>query len=254
MTTIRRDIRSGELLAVAPGYVHSIGAEMWWDHVPAAPPNETIGQVAVVHIRGVLDHHEGDGGDSYDAICKRVGEACQSDARTIVLRIDSPGGVVSGLNECVGEIRTLAKEARKRLICYVGEMAASAAYALACSCEEIVCPRSAILGSVGVISSMTSYADANEAHGVKVVTITSGECKADGHPDAPITDGALKRERARVEKFAGQFFRLAGKARALDPDALRSYQAALFVGGDAVRAELADVVMGWRELLAALAV
>ena len=252
MSTTRRVIRSGELLAVAPGYVHALGADMWWDNVPAAPPNEVLGPVCVVHVRGVLDHHESGAGDSYDAICKRVGEACQSGARTIVLRIDSPGGVVSGLNECVAEVAALAKDSRKPLVCYVGEMACSAAYAMACSCSEIVCPKSAILGSVGVISSMTSYADANAAHGIQVVTITSGECKSDGHPDTPITDAAVKRERARVEQFASQFYRLAGKSRELDPDVLRSYQAGLFVGKDAVRAGLADAVMGWRELLAAL--
>ena len=251
MTASRRPIRSGEALAIAPGYTHSLGADMWWDFVPGAPANESEAGVTVVHVRGVLDHHEG-WGDSYDALLKRWGEACEGGGGTIVLRVDSPGGVVSGLNECSRELRQIAKDARKTTIAYVDELATSAAYALSCSCSEIVCPRSAILGSVGVISTMVSYAAQHEALGVQVVTITSGECKADGHPDTPIGTAAVKRERARVEKFADQFFRLAGKARGLDPEDLRSYQAGLFVGGDAVRAGLADAVMSWRELIASL--
>ena len=251
MTVARRPIRPGEALAISPGYAHSLGADMWWDFVPGAPPNESEAGVTVVHVRGVLDHHEGYS-DSYDALARRWSEACEGDGQTVVLRVDSPGGVVSGLNECARELRQLAKDARKRTIAFVDEMATSAAYALSCSCQEIICPRSAILGSVGVISTMVSYAASNEAHGVQVVTITSGECKADGHPDTPIGAAAVKRERARVETFADQFFRLAGKARELDPDVLRSYQAGLFVGGDAVRAGLADAVMSWRELIASL--
>jgi signal peptide peptidase SppA len=248
--TERRTIRAGELLAIAPGYVHQLGADMWWDNGPPVPANETIGPVTVVCVRGVLDHHTcNGGGDSYDDLIKRITDACDGDSRYIVLRVDSPGGVVSGLNECSDEIRRCAKERGKKLVAYIDEMATSAAYALSCACSEIICPKAAILGSIGVISSMVSYAAMNEARGIQVITVTSGECKADGHPDAPITDAAVKRERARVEKFAKQFFKLAGKSRGLDPEDLRSYQAGLFVGGDAVRAGLADAVMGWRELV-----
>jgi ClpP class serine protease len=250
-TPTRRPIRSGEPLAIAPGYAHSLGAEMWWDLGPAVPENVTEGTVTTVYLRGVMDHHEGFG-DSYDALVKRWGEACNDGGRTLALRIDSPGGVVSGLSECVEELSVRAREAGCKTVAYVDGMATSAAFALACSCQEIVCPRSAILGSIGVISTMTSYAEANAQNGVQVVTITSGECKADGHPDSPITDAALARERARVEKFASQFFRLAGRARGLDPEDLRAYQAGLFVGSDAVRAGLADAIMSWRELVAIL--
>ncbi len=246
----RRPIRSGEALAIAKGHYHQIGAEMWWDLGPASPKNETIGALTVVTVRGVLDHHEGFG-ESYDALVKRWTAACEG-GQKVALRIDSPGGVVSGLDECVGEMREIAASAGALTVAFADGMATSAAYALACSCDEIVTSRAGILGSVGVISSMVSYAAANEAHGVQVVTITSGEAKADGHPDSPITDDAIERERARVETFADQFFDLVSEARALDADEIRGYQAGLFVGRDALRAGLVDAVMPWRELLVML--
>jgi ClpP class serine protease len=254
--TGRREDHSGEAMAMSYGGkwgLQSNAEAMWFSFGPEVKENIVEGQIAQVFCRGPLEHHDEGGGDSYDALYDRVQCALGSEARRVVLRIDSPGGVVAGLSECVASIQAERKRLGKPLYCLIDEMATSAGYALACACDEIILPPSGLTGSVGIISTMISYAAAAERRGVQCVVLTSGAAKSDGHPNVPITDQAAAREQARVEKLAVQFFKLAGKARGLSVDTLRGYQAGLFLGGQAVKNGLADAVMGWRELQATLA-
>lgn len=131
---------------------------------------------------------------------------------------------------------------------FVDEMATSAAFGLACTCDEIIVPGSGFVGSIGVISTMVSYAENMAKLGIQCVVITSGARKADGHPNVPISDGAQKAERQRVDDLAKDFFKMASKARGLSVDEVRGFEAGLFVGKRAVRAGLADAVMNWSDL------
>lgn len=215
--------------------------------------------VAVIDIRGPLDHHADSWGESYEAIIERLNDAIagrsdtkdgpRSPASAIVLRIDSPGGVVSGLNETTERMQAIRKACGIPLYAYVDEMAASAAYELACACTDIFSPPSAIIGSVGVISTMGSRADANEAAGVRIVTLTSGARKSDGHPDVPITDAAMKAEQGRVDELARQFFAIVSKARGISVEKIEGFQAGIFLGAAAVKAGLSDGVLSWERFV-----
>ncbi len=254
----RRSIKMFEALAMMSESIHTDGKAMWWEAMSAVAPNEEIGSVCVVHVRGSLDHHrEGDSdltecGDSYEWIRQRTQAAFDSDADTVVLRIDSPGGVCSGLNETVFAIRRMAADAGKVLIAYVDELAASAAYALACACDHIVIPASGIAGSIGVISGLCDQTALDAKMGVRFVTITSGARKADGHPHTPIEDAAINAEQRRVDRLATQFWKLVAQARPINTKEIESYQAGIFLGSEAVNKGLADAVMGWDALLADL--
>jgi ClpP class serine protease len=214
-----------------------------------SPPNQDIDGVQVVHIRGPLEHHISPHGDSYEALRLRFGDALKAKPKAVVLRIDSPGGLVSGLNQAVYDMRRAAKNEGVPVYAYVDELCASAAYALACVAEEIVIPPSGIAGSVGVISTMCDQTAANEQAGLRYVTLTSGARKADGHVNVPISEDAIKAEQARVDDLAGQFFRIVKTARGIDAKPL---EANIYMGMYAVEAGLADVVMGWEELMVML--
>lgn len=215
-----------------------------------APPNEDIGDgMHVVYIRGPLEHHACSYADSYEALRARFAAALEAKPEIILLRIDSPGGAVSGLNETVRDMFTAAKNNGVRVITYVDELAASAAYALACVAEEIYVPPSGIAGSVGVISTMCDQTAADEMAGLRYVTITSGARKADGHVHVSISDEAIAAEEQRVGELAEQFFSLVEKARGIDA---RPLEANIYLAADAVSVGLADGVLGWHELTHAL--
>lgn len=260
-----RYVKPGEALAMASTRLLQDRKGFFWMFGGSSPPNERRGDVAIVYVRGELEHHETTwGAESYEGILEKMRAAyAGTDAveaherehryeedyqpieaappKAVALVIDSPGGVVSGLTACVEELQRMrAEHPEIKVSCFVDEMATSAAYALACSCDEIVCPPSAILGSIGVIATMISATAADKKAGYDVRLITSGARKADGHLHAPMTDAAVQAETSRVDKLALAFFRLAGKARKLSVDKIRSFQAGIFLGKDAIRVGLAD--------------
>lgn len=231
----KRRVRRGEPLAILAAAVDD--GELNGIEPRKAEPS---GGIALVPIRGALLHHPEDGfGDSYDAIVERVREAAAS-ADTVVLLIDSPGGMVAGLFAAVEEIRAAC--AGKRLVAYVDGAGCSAAYALACAADEIACAPTAVVGSIGVITCLVSTAEANARAGVRVEIVSSGVRKADGHPDGEITDDALAVTQERVDALAGMFFDLVADSRGLDSGYVAGLNAATYLGVQAADSGLVDRV------------
>lgn len=274
-----RYARSGEALAIAMGS-HRCALQQgpqgfFWLFGGGAKASERREDVAIVHVRDALEHHDDSWSDNYESIIARVRDAATGEdaakaherrhrwdddyqpieatpPSAILLCIDSPGGVVSGLNECVKTIQSIRKETGIPICAYLNEMAASAAYAIACSCDRIVCPPSAIAGSVGVISTMISQSDRDKKEGFDVRLITSGARKADGHLHAPITDAALDVERGRVDKLALAFYRIVSKARGIPVATVRALEAGIFLGPDAEKRGLVDEVASLDDVVLAL--
>lgn len=92
------------------------------------------------------------GGTALDAVMRdfRVAQGSTAVDRVLLL-VDSPGGVVSGLGEAAEAIRG----AGKPVTAFVTGIAASAAYWLASQAAEIVAESSASVGSIGVVMSMS---------------------------------------------------------------------------------------------------
>ncbi|MFB0509053.1 MAG: S49 family peptidase, partial [bacterium] len=67
----------------------------------------------------------------------------------LVLRIDSPGGVVSATQEIYEEIKR-AKEREKKIIVSMGSIAASGGYYIATPADIIVANPGSVTGSIGV--------------------------------------------------------------------------------------------------------
>ena len=85
-----------------------------------------------------------------------------------------------------------------QIVSIVDELAASAAYGVCCAARRVLAPPSAIVGSVGVISTMVSLADRDAREGVAFRIITSGKRKADGHLHMPISEDAVRAETRRL--------------------------------------------------------
>lgn len=285
----RRQIKRGEALAITDDAIRKDDrGAFFFLFGPSIKENERAGDddsIAVVNVRGPIDQFDDCWGENYEAIVQRVGDAFSGEdarkaeerkrerakweayyrgeesanaeepiiatpPRAVVLRISSPGGVVAGLWETVKKLQRMSAESGVPLVCFADEMAASAAYALACACESIYVPRAGNLGSIGVISHMFSIARHNEEEGIDVEVIASGDQKADGNENLPITDDAMGRERARVMRLARQFFEIVASARSLDVEKVEALQAGLFMGKQAAKLGLADGVMGWDEAIA----
>jgi protease-4 len=127
-------------------------------------------QIRVITISGALT--------KYDQACGPAGTQTiggwirEADADPgvdgILLRIDSPGGMVAG-TETLAEI---IKGTSKPVVAFVDDLAASAGYWLAASADYIIANNStAQIGSIGVLSSFMDVQPALEKQGVKFHTI-----------------------------------------------------------------------------------
>jgi ClpP class serine protease len=239
----RYALRVGEHYAIKPSAIERDADGFFILLGDSTPENERRGTVAVVHIRGALRQFEGEGGDSYESIVKRVQSALDDKPSAVLLNISSPGGIVAGLNETVFRLQKMRTAAGVPLIAFANELAASAAFALCCACDRRFGPPSAIVGSIGTISTMVSQAAKDASDGFDFRIITSGSRKADGHPHAPITDAAVAAEERRNAQLAGQFFGIASRALRMPARRIESLQAAIYVGDAARKIGLINAVM-----------
>lgn len=217
----------------------------------AAEPFELAGdgKVAVVHVCGPLVHGDPHF-DSYADIVKRGAAAFASEAHTVALKIDSPGGDVYGAFDTPRTLRAMAEAAGKRLVSYSEARMQSAGYALACAGERVVCSSVASVGSIGVIVAHADVTGADKAMGVRFEVFTSGERKADGNPHIPLSDESRAAIQRSIDDTAAVFFALVHDRRAgLDAKPL---QGASWVGGAAVAAGVVDDVMSWDSFVAEL--
>ena len=115
------------------------------------------GKACIIDVSGVLLNSEARyafiNATSYDVITAKVKEALVDPSiEKIILKINSPGGEVTGCSELSEVIRHASKE--KESVAYITGYGCSAAYWLASSCSRIVASNTAIVGSIGVMRTI----------------------------------------------------------------------------------------------------
>ena len=104
--------------------------------------------IAVVPVRGLLMRQYSYWFWSYEEIMRDV-ELAQgnSGVKSILLDVDSPGGMAAGVGDCA---RFISQSGPKPVEAFVGGMAASAAYYIASAAEKITLGSGAMVGSMRV--------------------------------------------------------------------------------------------------------
>lgn len=113
--------------------------------------------------------------------------------KAILLKVDSPGGEVSGCDEFARAV--FDARGKKPITAFVSGMACSAGYWIASAADRIVVSDSAIVGSIGVVMTMTDYSKSDEARGIKRTEFVSSQ-SPNKRPDATSGEGA-----ARIQKI-----------------------------------------------------
>src|SRR5262245_62866520 len=112
-------------------------------------------------------------------------------ARAVALLINSPGGSPVQSHLIYLRIRSLAAEKKLPVIAFAEDVAASGGYMLACAADEIICDRSSILGSIGVVGGSFGFPKLMERVGIERRLYTSGEHKAMLDPFLPAAQGGV---------------------------------------------------------------
>lgn len=176
------------------------------------------GKVAVIPVYGVLANKMDafsamSGGTSYAGIKKALHSALSNeDVKAVVLDIDSPGGSVPGTEELSNEIRSI-RGGEKPIIAQVNSLAASAAYWLASSADEIVVTPSGRAGSIGVYTAHDDVSAALEKRGIKRTYISAGKHKVEGNETEPLGKDALAHIQDSVNRSYSRFVAAVAEGR-----------------------------------------
>mgnify|MGYP002413556975 CR=1 FL=1 len=181
--------------------------------------------VAIIPITGTIMPRanlmsEYSGGTSVQSLTKQLRAALNDpEVGSILLDIDSPGGQVSNVPELSAEI--LASRGDKPIVAVANTLAASAAYWLAASADEIVVSPSAEVGSIGVLAMHQDVSQALEREGVVVNFIHAGKYKVEGNPYQPLDDEARGAIQARVDDYYDMFINAVAKGRGVKASDVR---------------------------------
>lgn len=140
-------------------------------------------KVAIITLSGVILGEE-DGN-----FIKQL-DAAEKDphVKAVVLRINSPGGTVSGSDYFHYKILQFEKKKDVPIVTSMGNMATSGGYYLAVTGDELFAERTTTTGSIGVIAGLYDLSELCEKIGVKSNPITSGPMKSMGDPTRKMTE------------------------------------------------------------------
>jgi len=212
---------------------------------PRTMPSGTSG-IAVIPVHGTLVKRTAgldaaSGLTSYTEIATMLDSAlADPQVAGILLDIDSPGGEASGSFELARRVREAS--AVKPVWAVANDSAYSAAYAIGSAANRLIVSETGGVGSIGVIALHIdqSVKDANE--GYRYTAVTAGTHKNDFSPHQPLTDEAKAELQAEVDRLYGLFVDHVASMRTLSSDDVRSTEAGLYFGANAIAAGLADAV------------
>ena len=175
-----------------------------------------------------------------------------SQAKAVILHINSPGGTTSGAEELYDSITRLKE--KKPTVVVVNGLAASGAYITALAADHIVAQETSLVGSIGVLFQYPNLTELMKTIGVKVEEIKSSPLKAAPSAFEPSSPEARAAIEAIVMDSYAWFRDLVQKRRQLDDAQLdRVADGRVFTGRQAVGLKLIDQLGDERTAIAWLA-
>ncbi|RTN21506.1 protease SohB [Enterobacter quasimori] len=118
----------------------------------AAPQDEAKPRVYVLDFKGSMDAHEVS--SLREEVTAVLAVAKPQDQ--VVVRLESPGGVVHGYGLAASQLQRL-REKQIPLTVAVDKVAASGGYMMACVADKIVAAPFSIIGSIGVVAQIPNF-------------------------------------------------------------------------------------------------
>ncbi len=135
-------------------------------------------KVVVLPIEGEIESDTPDGDSFWTKALKEVEE--DENVKALVLRINSPGGTVSGSAYYYRMVKQLKEKKGIPVVVSMGDLTASGGYYISMAADELVAEPETWTGSIGVICSLVNAAELCKKVGVRSNAITSGAMKGMG--------------------------------------------------------------------------
>ena len=211
-------------------------------------PIQLHGKTAIVNVIGTI--HKDKTRELMDTF-KRIEH--DRTVSNVLLCIDSPGGQLDSL----ADLSTMIQRGRKskRLIAYCDDHALGAAYWIASQESGIYANSTAMIGDLGVYTTVTDSSKQAERSGLRVHVIRSGEHKGAGTPGTEITPEQLAEAKRLVDRFGKLFVESVARGRGVSESiAKRWADGRVHVGAQAKALGLINGVETFETTLARLSV
>ena len=181
------------------------------------PQYEVIDRVAVIRAEGMMIAKWSPllndwGIVSTDVLTDAINQAANdSSVAGIMLVIDSPGGMVTGVPEAAAAVRNAAL--RKPVLAYNDGMMDSAAYWIGSQATAIYSTESGRTGSIGAYLAFMDFSKMAESIGIKVEVIRSAPHKGMGTPGTALTDEDRTALQTRIDTLGNDFITAVMNAR-----------------------------------------
>ena len=203
-------------------------------------------RVAIVELEGIIL-------DVDDILRDLKGHRDNPLVRAVVVRINSPGGVVAPTQELYRSLRRL-REAGKPVVASLGAVAASGGYYTAVAADSIYANPGTLTGSIGVIMQMANLESLMKKVGVDYVVIKAGQFKDIGNISRLMTPEERRVLQALLDDVHAQFIDAVAEGRKLDRRRVVQFaDGRVFSGAQAKSLAMVDELGGLEEAVNAAA-
>jgi protease-4 len=228
---MRRHILTGLLVAVVLLGSWSTSTLAFWD------PREILGRgdkVGVVEVTGLISKST--------ATLEHLKKFREDRRiRAIVLRVDSPGGVVGPSQEIMEEVEKTKKV--KKVVASFGSMATSGGYYVACAADLIMASPGTATGSIGVILKLANIEQLTKKLGIDMYSLKAGALKELGSPFRPLSPREKEVLQGVLDNIHEQFIRDVARNRKLPLEKVRALaDGRIFTGQEAKKLGLVDAM------------
>ncbi len=168
-------------------------------------------------------------------------------ADEVVLRLESPGGTVTGYGLGAAEILRL-REHKLKVTASVDQVAASGGYMMASAADRIVAAPFAVVGSIGVVAPIPNLHRLLKKNEIDFEEMTAGEWKRSVSVLGEISPAGREHFRGKLEDTHGAFKAHVGRCRP-KVDIARVANGDTWLASEAVDLELVDEIATGDELL-----
>jgi len=169
--------------------------------------------------------------------------------KAVVLRINSPGGVVGPTQELHAAVMRL-REAGKPVVASLGAVAASGGYYVAVAADRIYANPGTLTGSIGVIFQLPNVDGLMKKVGVDYVVVKAGRYKDIGNIARPMAPEERRILQTLLDDVHAQFIAAVATGRKLDPTEVVGFADGRIVSGaQAKDLHMVDALGGLEEAL-----
>jgi protease-4 len=239
-----------ELVCFSKGEAYTIVLEDNWDLAWAERRDKIIpGTVVMIPVEGPILKH--------DAYCGPAGSMSKANlinklsehdnVASIVMDIDSPGGMVDGTQTLVQAIQNCEKPIHAVIN---DGMACSAAYWIASACDSIsVTQKTDVVGSIGVYMTIADWETYYENEGLPIHSIYSTKSSEKNKPFKDAMKGDYKEVTKSLDFIATEFINSVKETRNINSKAGDPFKGATFFAEEALEIGLIDAIKPMSDLI-----